>query len=424
MCKVTAEQCVQYVSVYILYTYLKNICPFWLRFHFDCTSAGYTAAGQWQAKTHHQYQALTRAIIYAIEEMHGGEAVEWVHVRGHSGDPLNEAADAASWAAACGWTRSSTIQHWMQLLGGGNGDVQEAVHWLWLLLASKSRPLAGPRLDERNKCWWLTVPRCDAGLHGRQHSLPKFQEAIGGPTNDKFGGPFRVKMATANVLTLHPHRHGQHGVGPSARMDSLLRQAAEANYMFVGIQESRCKGQGHRFTDEYHVLSGPATCRGTGGVQLWVRRQTVTPEGKLTVGVGDLRILKATSRQLIVRLSTSWANWIIVMPLTTKPRQTQKNGGDCYPYQLGTNHGRYLDYWMPTLMSVKRSQSMLETMERRIRKTPMDEHYVSGFSNTRRFYHKPLKQHIQDHIGHGSMALAPKAGLTMLPFQASWQTWR
>ena len=83
--------------------------------------------------------------------------------------------------------------------------------------------------------------------------------------------------------------------------------------MFVGIQESRCRSSGHRFTEEYHVLSGPATSRGTGGVQLWARRQTATKEGIMAINVSDLRILKANSRQLMVRLSTKWANWILVV---------------------------------------------------------------------------------------------------------------
>lgn len=77
--------------------------------------------------------------------------------------------------------------------------------------------------------------------------------------------------------------------------------------------ESRCRSSGHRFTEEYHVLSGPATSRGTGGVQLWARRQTVTEDGVMAINVSDLRILKANSRQLIVRLSTKWANWILVV---------------------------------------------------------------------------------------------------------------
>ena len=72
----------------------KQECPFWIKFHFDCTSAGFTSAGQWQARAHEGYQCLTRAIIYAIEEMHGSNAVEWEHVYGHSGDPRNEAAEA------------------------------------------------------------------------------------------------------------------------------------------------------------------------------------------------------------------------------------------------------------------------------------------------------------------------------------------
>lgn len=229
-----------------------HVCPFWIKFHFDCNSAGYTSAGHWQAKTHGYYQSMTRAIVYAIEELHGSNAVEWQHVYGHSGDPLNEAADAASWAAACGWTHSSSLRQWLSFLGDGDEATQEAVHWLWLLLANESRPLYGPRLDVRNQCWWFTVAKCGEDFTGQGHSFAK-HSASRGPATSDIPKMVRIKMATANVLTLHPQRRGQYGNGVSARMESLLRQAAEANFMFVGIQESRCQGQGHKFTEEYHI---------------------------------------------------------------------------------------------------------------------------------------------------------------------------
>ncbi len=150
-----------------------HICPFWINFHLDCTSAGYTAAGHRWAKTNEKYQSLTRAIIFAIEELHGQGAVEWRHVFGHSGDPLNEAADAASSAAACDWTHSSTLQDWMTLVGQGDEHTKEALHWLWLLCANVSGPLAGPRLGEISQCWWLTAPLREEGLTGQGHSFPR-----------------------------------------------------------------------------------------------------------------------------------------------------------------------------------------------------------------------------------------------------------
>ena len=291
----------------------KQVCPFWIKFHFDCTSAGYAAAGQWQAKAHERFQSITRAVIFAIEEIHGCNAIEWEHVYGHSGDPLNEAADAASWAAACGWTQSSSLRQWLDFLGEGDQNLQEAVHWLWLLYASETRPLDGPRLDNHGKCWWFTATQRDTGFTGQHHSLPRCQSKSTDCSSQTPCKAVRVKMATANVLTLHPQNRKQCGNGISARMESLLRQAAEANFMFIGIQESRCKSQGHKFTENFHILSGPATCRGTGGVQLWARRRTVMDEGVLAIHAQDLRILKANSRQLIVRLSTKWANWILVV---------------------------------------------------------------------------------------------------------------
>ena len=56
-------------------------------------------------------------------------------------------------------------------------------------------------------------------------------------------------------------------------MEELQSQFAEANIDFVGVQETRHKAQHYFQCDRYHVLSGAATSKGHGGVQLWIAKQ-------------------------------------------------------------------------------------------------------------------------------------------------------
>ena len=84
-----------------------------------------------------------------------------------------------------------------------------------------------------------------------------------------------VTVATANVLSLFAGKDDKLAKGQyvSSRMEELQSQFAEANIDFVGVQETRHKAQHYFQCDSYHVLSGAATSKGHGGVQLWIAKQ-------------------------------------------------------------------------------------------------------------------------------------------------------
>ena len=65
--------------------------------HFDCTSAGFAASGDWHCGQDTLAEKV-RHLVQISESRFGGAAIEWKHVKGHSGHPWNEMADsAASW---------------------------------------------------------------------------------------------------------------------------------------------------------------------------------------------------------------------------------------------------------------------------------------------------------------------------------------
>ena len=105
-------------------------------FHFDCMFAGMNAQGQWRANAHETIQHLSRALVHWLETRYR-VCPQWCHVKAHSGQPWNEAADAAAWAAVSQWipqTDFCSIQQ--QLLTDEPG-----VAWMWMLdLAEQHHP--------------------------------------------------------------------------------------------------------------------------------------------------------------------------------------------------------------------------------------------------------------------------------------------
>ena len=65
--------------------------------HFDCTSAGFAANGDWSCGENVLAQKV-RHLTQILESKFGGSVLEWRHVHGHVGHPWNELADtAATW---------------------------------------------------------------------------------------------------------------------------------------------------------------------------------------------------------------------------------------------------------------------------------------------------------------------------------------
>jgi hypothetical protein len=122
----------------------------------------------------------------------------------------------------------------------------------------------------------------------------------------------KLRCATANVLTLHPTKTAV-GAGISARMESLVRSFASQQVDIVGVQETRSQLQGHTTCEGYHVLSSPASKKGVGGIQLWINSCWTTPQGPLHVDAGNLHILSATTRRMVVRLCKDDLRLVLVV---------------------------------------------------------------------------------------------------------------
>jgi exonuclease III len=199
-----------------------------------------------------------------------------------------------AWAAVSKWVTQIDFSMLIERLGADNS----AIAWLWLLEyaehAHPAYPLMKDGVMQINASVVLQQTPHAAGhpYHAsRDQACTSLQEVA-----------FNLTCATANVLTLYQNK-AEHGRGLTARAEALLRSFASENVMVVGVQETRSQMQGHTICLDYHILASPATSKGVGGVQLWVKRKWKTSRGDISISTADLRILVADSQYMLVKLS-------------------------------------------------------------------------------------------------------------------------
>ena len=135
------------------------------------------------------------------------------------------------------------------------------------------------------------------------------------------GNSFRIHHVSGKLFSSNVQRQMcspctqplfQHGSGITARLESLLRSFANEQILLIGAQETRSKLDGHRVVDDFHILSAPATDKGVGGCQLWIRRCWPTTDGTLRILQADLRILHASAQRLIVQIDKQDLRLILI----------------------------------------------------------------------------------------------------------------
>ena len=99
-CAHRAELCGILLAYHYLNSTLRRLAhlqaaPPKIRLLFDATSAGYKAAGFWKGDTYGHLTKALRSLEYFLDARFQ-VAIEFAHVRGHTGDPGNEAANTVA----------------------------------------------------------------------------------------------------------------------------------------------------------------------------------------------------------------------------------------------------------------------------------------------------------------------------------------
>ena len=268
-----------------------------VEFFFDATSAGYKAFGQWGGESYRQLVGCIRSLAYYLESRFGIE-MRYNHVKGHSNDPGNEAADTV---ARLTNTESRFPSTWVTYF---NLAFPEEVHWLWALWKPDWLDMwSGAKLALPSKP--ATKPHPETFGIKVEPFLPE-------PDESELT-TIHCSVASANVLTLLPaKKNTELGLQGKARSEALQKTFHEAGYHIVGIQESRMRKEARIETEHYFVFSACATSRGTFGIQIWFSRALSLSENGHYFEKHHFKILAKDPRFLAIRVVAPFMRAIVI----------------------------------------------------------------------------------------------------------------
>ena len=232
------------------------VLPEQVEVHFDSTSAGFRATGHWQGSTYTSTVVCLRALAFLIDERFRC-TIEGSHIKAHYGNGGNEMANSlAYWAAEYSDEEIDTCLH-----SCCEGLFDLEMEWIFFLFKTELAPFwheghlqlpARPSTPSMDICpddW-------NSGLHP-----PEENE-----------GCARMKISSANVLTLLPGQDTEVGLLDSARQATILKQAQEAGVHILSLQETRLRKSLFRSTPDFLIVQSAAH-KGHGGIALCFNRK-------------------------------------------------------------------------------------------------------------------------------------------------------
>ena len=217
-------------------------------------------------------QALQVPIVQATRALHLGLAVgnrscpSYEHVRGHSGDPANELADALAEFAAHRGRDSGPFMLGLDGWFVENGLVfQWAVHAQWV----KSHPCHGPGFHDGVLAWDRSIP----SLSGDPMQViePFLPQLTPSSHAKEVSSCLAMRLATFNCLSAID-------AGQGAQPEAVLKQTGRAKLLalslgraricMAGLQESR-ESKGVACCGTFQRLISGADKDGNYGTELW-----------------------------------------------------------------------------------------------------------------------------------------------------------
>lgn len=266
-------------------------------FFGDATGPGYFAQGLWTPTAHKPIVDGCRDLLYWIHERIG-QPCSWHHVKAHSGNPWNEAVDTVAKLICDGNLQAPQCEDlWNEVTQNGTQNWT----WSWLWFFERIKHESDTNLQFCNTDLLLRLPPHDSDAL-RSLSFCKFD---GVPPqhcqhDDSVGAFVKLKLASINVLTLFAGTDNRIGSGNyiSARMEAIAKQCYEQGLDVIGIQETRHKADHYFNLEKFHVLSGAATPKRTGGTQCWISKEAFG----LHIETTHLHTRYATDRILIAEI--------------------------------------------------------------------------------------------------------------------------
>ena len=262
-----------------------------IHLHFDSTSAGFTATGDWNFEQGSLQKRKLRELAQAVEAMRPG-MVHYHHVRAHSCHPCNDLVDGfAKQIIAKGVRSRGQLPDWRPIFEKDS----QALSWAWWFLRGLQQGSGLPKLGSEGYQWNKELV-CGLGDIRPMEQQVKWnnEEVI-----------YYLKVATYNVMTLRDKETEQGQRGEDWKAASLRSQFDEGGYHVIGLQETRAQESSVISTPDYvRFVSGGQD--GHHGCELWVHRQRKIGdrgESPVTINPNKCTVLHADPRALIVSMN-------------------------------------------------------------------------------------------------------------------------
>ena len=259
--------------------------------HFDSTTAGFTATGDWNFDQGSLQKKKLRELAQAVEAIRPG-MVHFHHVKAHSRHPCNDLVDGfAKQVIDKGDRVKGKTPDWRPIFD----EESQTLSWAWWFIKALQAGSGLPKLGQAGYCWSKKLI-CGMGEIKPLENQVKWddEETI-----------CHIKVATYNVMTLRDKETDQGQRGEDWKAASLRSQFDESGYHIIGLQETRAQ--------ESSVLSAPDYVRfvsggkdGHHGCELWVHRQRKIGErgdSPAMINPNKCTVLHADRRALIVSIS-------------------------------------------------------------------------------------------------------------------------
>ena len=257
---------------------------------FDCTSAGYTAAGDWNVDRGSLVALMLRSMGQVLHEL-CGSTVSYRHVKGHSGDPGNELVDAVAKAYA-------------KLLIPGRAEglfisdltcsVRDEGPWLWMGIV---------RHAPKGDLPWMSTDRIRLPQPGHPPVDTKAFSFSPTAADSVESTPLlTLTLATLNIRGVFGHdQQDQRHEFAATKGGYIAEQFLYSAYDIVGLQEAYTTDVGVGRFHGYMRVVGGADANKNAGCELWIAEKL--PFG--SCNPQTIAVLFQDPRCLAVRLTLS-----------------------------------------------------------------------------------------------------------------------
>ena len=224
--------------------------------HFDSTTAGFAASGDWHFDEKNNHKKRLRELVQLAEVVRP-DMIVFQHVKAHSSHPCNDLVDGlAKQTIGNGRNPNKDLPDWRPLFSEGTNQLT----WAWWTLKGLHPDMGTPKMTEGTYRW--NKPKVVTGLGEikrieiKEDTIPKPQEVA-------------IRMCTYNVLTLRDKETPEGQRGEDWKAAFLRGQFADRGYHIVGLQETRASGSTVIRTPDYvrFISSGE---NGHHGCELWI----------------------------------------------------------------------------------------------------------------------------------------------------------